>query len=85
MTLADNIRSFTYENFIEPSKGEGSETIIVRAGDVHEKMGLKGKIPSVCGALGTSKFLKQYNLILEMREGPSCGANVYFTYRIIKQ
>ena len=84
MTIADDIRSFTYESLIKPAYEEGSEMFKIRAGDVHDEMGLKGKIPSVCGALGTKKFLKQYNLILEKREGPSCGADVYFTYRVIK-
>jgi hypothetical protein len=82
LTVADDVRYFTYERFIKPAREEGSETVTVRAGDVHEEMGLKGKLPSVCGALGTKKFLKQHNLSLERREGPSCGADVYFTYRI---
>jgi hypothetical protein len=46
-------------------------------------MGLKGKIPTVCSGLGANKFLKQYNLRIAEREGPSFGADVYFTYEII--
>jgi 5-methylcytosine-specific restriction protein B len=84
MTVADDVRVFTYDRFIKPALEEGDATVTIRAGDVHDEMGLKGKIPSVCGALGAKKFLKQYNLSLEKREGPSCGVNVTFTYRIIE-
>jgi hypothetical protein len=84
MTIADEIRNFAYESYIKPSREKGAETLTIRAGDVHEEMGLKGKIPSVCGALGTKKFLKQHNLNLEKRVGPSCGADVYFTYKMIE-
>lgn len=83
MTFADEIRGFAYENYIKPARNKGEETVTIRAGDVHDAMGLKSKMPSVCGALGTNKFLKQYGLSLENREGPTCGANVYFTFEIL--
>lgn len=82
MTLADDIRVFTYEKYIKPARDEGGDTVTIRAGDVHDAMGLVIKMPSVCGAIGTNKFLKQYNLSLEDRKGPTCGANVYFTFKI---
>lgn len=83
MTLSDEIRNFVHERHIKSAREKGVKTVTVRAGDVHDEMGLKGKIPSVCGALGTKKFLKQHNLRLVQREGPTCGANVYFTYEIL--
>ena len=83
MTLSESIRDFVYERYIKPAYEKGLKRITLRAGDVHDEMGLKGKIPSVCGALGTKKFLKQYNLRLLKREGPSCSADVYFTYEIL--
>lgn len=81
MTFADEIRIFTYENFIKSNRDTTERGVTIRAGDVHEAMGLKGKIPFVCGALGTTKFLKQFNLQLLKRDGPTCGANVYFTFK----
>ena len=83
MTLADEIRTFAYERYLKPAREEGTMTVTFRAGDVHDEMGLKGKILSVCGAIGTKKFLKQHNLRLVKREGPTCGAHVYFTYEIL--
>ncbi len=83
MTLADAIRGFAYVNFINPARNKGEKTVTIRAGDVHDAMDLESKMPSVCGAIGTNKFLKQYNLSLENREGPTCGANVYFTFELL--
>lgn len=83
MTLADRIREFTYRNYIRPARENGINTITIRAGDIHEAMGLKSRMPAVCGALGTNKFLRQYNLRLANREGPTFGSNVYFTYEIL--
>jgi len=83
MALADEVRDFVYERYIKPAREKGVKTLTLRAGDVHDAMGLKGKMPTVCGALGASKFLKQHNLRLAKREGPSCGANVYFTYEVL--
>jgi hypothetical protein len=82
MGLADDIRDFAYEKYIKPARQEGVNILTIRAGDIHEEMGLKGKLPSVCGSLGTKKFLNQHNLTMENREGPSCGADVFFTYMI---
>jgi hypothetical protein len=83
MTLADEVRNFTFERYIKPAQQKGKRTVKIRAGDIHEEMGLKGKIPSVCGALGSKKFLKQHSLSLVEREGPSCGSNVFYTYETL--
>jgi len=82
MSLADEVRGFVYERYIKPAREKGAKMVTLRAGDVHEAMGLKGKIPTVCGALGSNKFLKQHSLRLAKREGPSCGINVCFTYEL---
>ena len=83
--MAAEIRDSAYKKYIKPTREKGSRTVTVRAGDVHEAMGLKSRMPTVCGALGTNKFLKQNNLRLFDREGPTCVANVYFTYEILQQ
>ena len=83
MILADDIRIFTYKRHIKPLCEKSTNTVTIRAGDIHDEMALKSSIPSVCGALGSKKFLKQYNLRLVKREGPSCGVNVYFTFELL--
>lgn len=59
-----------------------SEHFKNRAGDVHERMGLLGRMPAVCGAIGTQKFQEKYDVRLVERKGPTQGANVYFTFEV---
>jgi 5-methylcytosine-specific restriction protein B len=82
MSLADKIREFVFENYIKPAREKGDEKVSIKAGDIHDEMELDNKIPSVCGALDTKKFQKQYDIELEEREGPSCGFNVFYTFRV---
>lgn len=80
--LADEIRDFVFRTYIEPTRKRGERTVRVRAGDVHEGMGLSDRMPAVCGAIGTRKFEKKYRVRLAGREGPTQGADVYFTFEV---
>jgi hypothetical protein len=60
MSLADKVREYDYENYIKPTRDNGQNTVTIKSGDIHDKMGLENKIPSVCGALDTKKFQKKY-------------------------
>lgn len=79
---ADEIREFVYRNYIEPARKKRKSTVTVRAGDVHVKMGLKSRIPAVCGAIGTDRFQQDHDIQLIKRDGPTNGANVYFTFTV---
>ena len=80
--LADQIREHVYQRYILPARQHGSQTVTVRAGDVHSEMNLASRMPAVCGAIGSNKFQDQYHVRLISREGPSQGANVYFTFQV---
>ena len=80
MTLADEIREFVYQIYIQPARNTGENTVTIRAGDVHEQMSLVDRMPAVCGAIGTNKFENKYSVTLINRRGPTQGANVYFTF-----
>jgi len=82
MKLADKIRDFAYKEYIEPARRKGLEKITIKAGDVHDKMGLKNKMPAVCGALGTKIFECEYKIKLIERRGYTNAKNVYFTFEI---
>lgn len=79
---ADDIREFVFLNYVKPALTSGEDTIKIRAGDVHKAMNLSGRLPAICGALGTKKFEEQYHVKVILREGPSNGSNVFFTYDI---
>lgn len=60
-SLADRIRHFVYQQYIEPARGAGRMDIMVRTGDIHAGMRLVGRMPAVCSALGR-KFEAQYQI-----------------------
>lgn len=80
--LSDQIRDFVGKKLIEPARRKGEKEITIRAGDVHSKMGLRNRIPAVCSAIKTKKFLQIYDIRLVNEEGPPQGANVFYTYKL---
>jgi hypothetical protein len=80
--LADEIREFVYEFYIVPARKQGAARVTVRAGDIHKRMGLSGRMPAVCGAIETQKFQEKYDVRLVERKGPKQGANVYFIFEV---
>ncbi len=81
-TLAERIRRFAFENYIAPMRDAPGGEIRIRAGDVHKRMGLSGRMPAVYGALDTTIFRREYGLELARRTGPPQGANVEFVFRM---
>ena len=83
MTQADMIRQFAFEEWIEPARRSGKTTVSIRAGDLHKAMGLVDRLPAVCSALGTIKFLEMANVKLEDRIGPNVSTTTTFRFRIL--
>ena len=83
MTLSDEIRWYTIERHVEPARHRGLDKISIRAGDVHKAMGLTDRLPAVCSALGTIKFLEVANLELLRRTGPSVSTTTMFHFKIL--
>ncbi len=79
---ADTIREFANAKYIEPARRAGATQVTIRAGDIHDEMGLSARMPAVCGAIGANRFQEEYCVKLIKREGPTQGANVYFTFEI---
>ena len=78
MSQPDEIREFVYREYIEPARKKGLTEITIRAGDVHDKMGLANRMPAVIGAIETNIFKKKYELTEIRRNGSANGPNVYF-------
>jgi len=83
MKLADDIREFAYREYIKPARDQSLHEVTIRTGDVHDKMGLSGRLPAVCGAIGTGVFEKKYRVTITKRRGVTNGANVFFTLLLI--
>jgi 5-methylcytosine-specific restriction enzyme B len=50
--------------------------VTIRAGDVHQAMGLSNALPAVCSAIGSDKFGELAGVKLVTHAGPANGANV---------
>lgn len=83
MSHADRIRKYSSEHYIEPARSKGESTVRISAGDVHKAIGLRNRVPAVCQALRSNKFLEENGLLLEKWEGPpkGQGTRVVATYR----
>ena len=83
MSPADGLREFALERYVNPARAAGHREIVIRAGDLHNAMGLSNRVPAVCGALGTNVFLDMADLRLLARGGPGQGMNATFRFEIV--
>jgi hypothetical protein len=83
MNLADQVKEFARHQYIEPARRRGETSVRVVAGDVHRALRFVNRVPTVCTALRSTRFLEENGLILEKREGPpsGLGTKVAYTYR----
>jgi hypothetical protein len=80
MKQADEIREFVYREYIKPARERSQPKITIRAGDVHDKIGLSGRLPTVCSAIGTKIFERKFGVKCIDRKGVTNGADVYFIF-----
>lgn len=69
MGLADEIRHFVFEHYIQPAKERGEAKLVVVSGEVHSRMGLKDRMPAVCSVLRGHKLQNLFDvqLVQEIR------------------
>ena len=81
----DRVREYARREYIEPARARRQSTVRVFAGEVQKAVRLTNRVPLVCQALKSHKFLTENHLILEKWEGPPSGISttVTFTYRIL--
>src|SRR5665213_1526572 len=82
-TDADRVRQYSSKNYVEPARVRGESTIRIVAGEVQKAVHLSNRVPLVCQALKSHKFLDENGLVLEKWDGPPSGMSttVAFTYR----
>jgi hypothetical protein len=81
-SISDNVRQYVFENYIETARKKHSARATVRAGDVAKAMDLRGRMPLVCGAIGTVKFQTEFGVKLLERSGPGNGSNATFIFQV---
>lgn len=82
MSYADDVRQYCKSNIIDPARKRGEKQVSIRAGDIHNSMGYKSRMPLVCAALGANKFDTVASVSRVGITGPTNGANAIFTFLI---
>ncbi|MBB6142121.1 hypothetical protein HNQ77_000059 [Silvibacterium bohemicum] len=84
MSKADEVIRYVRRTYVEPALEGGHRIIKIRAGDVHKALQLNNRVPSVCQALLSQRFLDQNSLELVEKHGPPSGSSttMVFTYRL---
>ena len=83
MTMADDVRTYCADNYIEPARRRGDTEVVIRAGDIHQELGYRNRMPLVCAALGTELFERMCRVERIGIEGPTNGANARFRFRLL--
>ena len=83
----NDIREYARAKYVEPARARHESTIRIVAGEVHKGVRLSNRVPQVCQALKSQKFLNENHLVLEKLEGPPSGLSttVTFTYRLLDE
>ena len=84
MTGAEKVRQYVLTQYIQPAQARDERTVLVSAGEVHKALGLKNRVPLVCAALRSTRFLSENHLRLKGESGPpsGMGTTVKFTFEI---
>jgi hypothetical protein len=71
--LSDDVREYVEKRYIDDSRKKGVKRFTVNAGEVHRGLGLQNRVPLVCTALQSQKFLDRHGLKLVEKTGPASG------------
>jgi hypothetical protein len=81
--LAQRIRSYANQAFIEPARKSGKTEVVITSAHVHKDLKLESRMPAVCSALDAEIFQREYRVLLSRRSGPPQGATVKWHFSIL--
>jgi hypothetical protein len=84
MTYSDQVIEFVRHSYLEPAAKSGESLVRIKAGDVHKALRWTNRVPSVCQALASKRFLEENHLELVATHGPPSGLSTttVYTYRV---
>lgn len=84
---SDLVRRHATEEYLAAAQRRGDKTFSINVGTVHRQLRLNNRVPLVCAALGSKKFLAENHLRLISKTGPPSGQSttVTFTYEFLDQ
>ena len=84
-TESDAVRNHVIQKFVKTARQQGKKTVTVNVGEIHKALGLHNRVPLVCLALKSKKFLSEQGLRIVSVTGPPSGQSttVTYTYEIL--
>jgi hypothetical protein len=79
-TGSDAVRRHAYEKYISAARRRREKTVAINVGEVHRALALNNRVPLVCAALGSKKFLTEHGLRIVSKTGPPSGQSTTVTY-----
>jgi hypothetical protein len=76
----DRVRQHAVEVYVGAARRGGARTFTINVGAVHKALALSNRVPLVCAALGSKKFLTENHLRLISKTGPPSGQSTTVTY-----
>jgi hypothetical protein len=85
MSDSDLIREHVAKLYLAEARRQSRTRFEVNVGAVHKALGLRNRVPLVCAALRSAKFLKENHVRLVAQTGPPSGLSttVTLTYEIL--
>ena len=77
---SDLVRQHAADVYISAARRRGDRTLTINVGAVHKALALSNRVPLVCAALGSKKFLTENHLRLTSKTGPPSGQSTTVTY-----
>jgi len=86
MTFSEQVRQYFQSNYVTPARERGQASVVVKAGEIHSKLGWTRRVPLVCAALSSQKLQRKVGVRLTEKEGPPSGQSptVVFHYEILE-
>ncbi len=81
MSHADEVRTYCRKNYVEKARLAGQREFSIRAGDVKDALGWKSRMPSICSAIGATKFAEENGIIRIGLDGPTNGSSTTFHFQ----
>src|SRR5271156_6743316 len=79
-TGSDAVRRHAYEKYISAARRRREKTVAINVGEVHRALALNNRVPLVCAALGSKKFLTEHGLRIVSKTGPPSGQSTTVTF-----
>ncbi len=79
-SVSDSVRQHATDKYVRPMRHRGERTLSINVGEVHRAVALRNRVPLVCQARESNKFLRANELKLIAKTGQPSGQSTTVTY-----